>query len=97
MTASDVGYDRIHPWVKRVLGATHATVVVTITWAVLCLLLAHQATPAALARAVPAEQAGSGRSCLRRVRRWWAGPPLVLSQHPRDGGGTSDDGLGRRV
>ncbi len=76
MTASDVGYDRIHPWVKRVLGATHATVVVTITWAVLCLLLAQQATPAALARALPAEQAGSGRSCLRRVRRWWEGPPL---------------------
>ena len=58
------------------LGATHTTVVVTITWAVLCLLLAQQATPAALARALPAEQAGSGRSCLRRVRRWWAGPPL---------------------
>ncbi len=76
MTASDVGYDRIQTWVKTVLGATHATVVVTITWAVLCLLLAQQATPAALARALPAEQAGSGRSCLRRVRRWWEGPPL---------------------
>ncbi len=76
MTASDVGYDRIHRWVKRVLGATHTTVVVTITWAVLCLLLAQQATPAALARALPAEQAGSGRSCLRRVRRWWEGPAL---------------------
>ena len=76
MTASDVGYDRIHRWVKTVLGATHTTVVVTITWAVLCLLLAQQATPAALARALPAEQAGSGRSCLRRVRRWWEGPPL---------------------
>ena len=31
MTASDVGYDHIHVWVKRVLGATHATVVVTTT------------------------------------------------------------------
>jgi hypothetical protein len=25
---------------------------------------------------LPAEQAGSGRSCLRRVRRWWSGPVL---------------------
>jgi hypothetical protein len=25
---------------------------------------------------MPAEQAGSGRACLRRVRRWWTGPPL---------------------
>jgi hypothetical protein len=25
---------------------------------------------------MPAEQAGSGRACLRRVRRWWTSPPL---------------------
>jgi hypothetical protein len=42
----------------------------------LCLLLAQRATPAALARALPAEQVGSGRACVRRVRRWWTGPPL---------------------
>jgi hypothetical protein len=54
----------------------HTTVVVTVVWAVLCLLVAQRATPAALARALPAEHAGSGRSCLRRVRRWWRGPTL---------------------
>jgi len=50
--------------------------VVTIAWAVLCLLVAQRVTSAALARALPAEHAGSGRSCLRRVRRWWSGPAL---------------------
>jgi hypothetical protein len=60
-----------------VLGRTHATVVGTVTWAVFCLLVAQRVTPAALARALPHEQAGSGRSCLRRVRRWWSGPPLA--------------------
>jgi hypothetical protein len=49
---------------------------VTIAWAVLCLLVAQRVTSAALARALPAEHAGSGRSCLRRVRRWWSGPAL---------------------
>jgi hypothetical protein len=76
MTAAQVGYERVYGWVKHLLGATHATVVVTVAWAVLCLVVAQRATPAALARALPADQAGSGRSCLRRVRRWWAGPPL---------------------
>jgi hypothetical protein len=38
--------------------------------------VAQRVTSAALARALPAEQAGSGRSCLRRVRRWWQGPAL---------------------
>ena len=76
MTASDVGYDRLHTWIKQRLGPVHATVCRTVAWAVLCLLLAQRATPAALARALPAEQAGSGRACLRRVRRWWHGPPL---------------------
>jgi hypothetical protein len=76
MTASDVGYDRFYPWIKQRLGPVHATVCRTVAWAVLCLLLAQRATPAALARALPAEQAGSGRACLRRVRRWWNGPPL---------------------
>jgi len=50
--------------------------VVTVAWAVLCLLVAQRVTAAALARALPAEHAGSGRSCLRRVRRWWSGPAL---------------------
>ena len=76
MTASDVGYDRFYPWIKQRLGPVHATVCRTGAGAVLCLLLAQRATPAALARALPAEQAGSGRACLRRGRRWWNGPPL---------------------
>ncbi len=74
MTTAQVGYTPVYRWVTQVLGHTHTTVVATIAWAVLCLLVAQRATSAALARALPAEQAGSGRSCLRRVRRWWCGP-----------------------
>src|SRR2546428_3914573 len=70
MTTAQVGYLPVNRWVKHVLGSTHTTVVVTVAWAVLCLLVAQRATSAALARALPAEQAGSGRSCLRRGRRW---------------------------
>src|SRR4029450_2766948 len=76
MTTAQVGYLPVHRWVKYVLGSTHTTVVVTVAWAVLCLLVAQRVTAAALARALPAEHAGSGRSCLRRVRRWWSGPAL---------------------
>jgi hypothetical protein len=76
MTASDVGYDPIQPWIKSILGPVHATVRGTAAWALLCRLLAQRATPAAPARALPAEQAGSGRACWRCVRRWWCGPPL---------------------
>lgn len=76
MTTAQVGYLPVHRWVKHVLGSTHTTVVVTVAWAVLCLLAAQRVTAAALARALPAEHAGSGRSCLRRVRRWWSGPAL---------------------
>jgi hypothetical protein len=76
MTTAQVGYTPVHRWVKHVLGPTHTPVVGTITWAVLCLLVAQRVTSAALARALPAEHAGSGRSCLRRVRRWWSGPAL---------------------
>ena len=76
MTTAQVGYLPVHRWVKHVLGHTHTTVVVTVAWAVLCLLVAQRVTAAALARALPAEHAGSGRSCLRRVRRWWSGPAL---------------------
>src|SRR2546428_10619178 len=68
MTTAQVGYLPVNRWVKHVLGSTHTTVVVTVAWAVLCLLVAQRATSAALARALPAEQAGSGRSCLRRGR-----------------------------
>jgi hypothetical protein len=32
--------------------------------------------PAVLARALPATDAGAGRSRRRRVRRWWSGPAL---------------------
>ena len=46
-------------------------------WAVLCSVVAQGVTPAALARARPHEPAGSGRSWLRRVRRWWQGPALA--------------------
>ena len=79
MTTAQVGYTPVHRWVKHVLGTTHTTVVVTIAWAVLCLLVAQRVTSAALARALPAEHAGSGRSCLRRVRRWWSGRALIRS------------------
>jgi hypothetical protein len=58
------------------LGRTHATVVRTTVWIVLCVLMAQRVTAAALARALPADQSGSGRARLTRVRRWWAGPPL---------------------
>src|SRR5215467_13253803 len=76
MTTAQVGYSPVYRWVKQVLGNTHTTVVLTVAWAVLCLLVVELLTSAALARALPAEQAGSGRSCLRRVRRWWQGPAL---------------------
>ena len=76
MTASAVGYPQVRVWVKAMLGRTHATVVHTMAWAVLCVLVAQRVTPAALARALPAEQAGRARARLTRVRRWWTGPPL---------------------
>ena len=74
MTTAQGGYTPVYPWVKQVLGETHTTVVATVAWAVLCLLVAQRITAAAWGRALPAEQAGSGRSCLRRVRRWGRGP-----------------------
>ena len=76
MTASEVGYERVEGWVKALLAGTHRTVARTVAWAVLCLLLAQRLTPAALARALPAEQDGSGRARLTRVQRWRAGPAL---------------------
>ncbi len=76
MTASQVGYAKVWAWVKRYLDGTHPTVVSTVAWAVLCIIVAQRVTPAALARAIPAEEPGSGRSRLRRVRRWWQGPQL---------------------
>jgi hypothetical protein len=76
MTATDVGYEQVRAWVKVRLQQTHATVVQTIAWAVLRVLVSQRVTPAALARALPAEQSGSGRARLTRVRRWWAGPVL---------------------
>lgn len=76
MTASAVGYEHVRDWVKAMVPSTHATVVQTMAWAVLCVLVAQRITSAALARALPAEQAGGGRARLTRVRRWWSGPPL---------------------
>jgi hypothetical protein len=52
----------------------------TIAWVVLCLVVAQRVTPAALARAIPATDAGSGRRRLRRVQRWWQGPELHLDR-----------------
>jgi len=58
MTATEVGYEQVRAWVKARVKQTHATVVQTIAWAVLCVLVAQRVTPAALARALPAEHAG---------------------------------------
>jgi hypothetical protein len=80
MTAAGVGYERVHGWVKQRLGRAHATVGQPITWAILCVLLAQRVTPAALARALPAEHAGSARARLTRVRRWWKGPSLCQAE-----------------
>jgi Transposase DDE domain len=76
MTTAAVGYEPVYAWVKQGVGQTHRTGGRTVAWAVLCIVVAQRVTPAALARALPHEQAGSGRSCLRRVRRWWQGPAL---------------------
>jgi hypothetical protein len=76
MTATEVGYEQVRAWVKTGLQRTQATVVQTSAWAVLCVLSAQRVTPAALARALPAAHAGSGRARLTRVRRWWAGPAV---------------------
>jgi hypothetical protein len=74
MKTAQVGYTPLQRWVKHVLGHTHTTVVVTIAWATLCFLGAHRVTSAVLARALPAEHASAGWSCLRRGRRWRSGP-----------------------
>lgn len=78
MTASVVGYANVLAWVKARLIGKHITAVRTVAWGVLCILVAQRVTPAALARAIPAEDSGSGRSRLRRVRRWWRGSELDL-------------------
>ena len=77
MTTAAVGYEPVYAWVKQVGGQAHRTVGRTVAWAVLGIVVAQRVTPAARARALPHEQAGSGRSCLRRVRRWWQGPALA--------------------
>jgi hypothetical protein len=51
MTTAQGGYLPVHRWVKHVLSRTPTTVVATIAWAVLCLLVAQRVTPAALAPA----------------------------------------------
>ena len=58
MTTAQVGYEPVYRWVKNILGRMHTTVVATVAWAVLALLVAQRTTPAALARALPAEHAG---------------------------------------
>ncbi|MBV9281651.1 MAG: transposase [Chloroflexi bacterium] len=78
MTASQIGYARLETWVKRYLAGTHRTVVGTVAWVIICLVVAQRLTPAALARAIPATEPGSRRTRLRRVQRWWQGPELDL-------------------
>src|SRR5256885_14708839 len=104
MTPAQVGYRPVPRWVKHILGSTHTTVVVTVAWAVLCLLGAQRVTAAALARALPAEHAGSGRSCLRRGRRRGGGaalapgaarPPPVPPALPPPAGGPPPGALGQ--
>ena len=51
MTTAQGGYAPIQQWVTYVLGTTHTTVVITVVWAVRCLLVAQRVTSAALARA----------------------------------------------
>ncbi len=67
MTASDVGYERVERWGKALLAGTHRTVVRTVAWAVLCLLLAQRATPAALARALRAVREEKRQALLNMV------------------------------
>ena len=76
MTASQIGYGKVHAWVKTHLPGTHCTVVATVAFVILCLLVSQRLNPAALARAIPAEEKGSARSRLRRMRRCWYGPDL---------------------
>jgi hypothetical protein len=78
MTASHIGYAKVEGWAKPYLDGTHQTVLKTVAWVVLCLLVAQGLRPTALARAIPTEEAGSGRSRLRRVQRWWRGPAVPL-------------------
>jgi hypothetical protein len=80
MTASSIGYDKVLGWVNARLGSSHLTVVRTFGWIVLCIIVAQRVTPAALARAIPAEESGSARTRLRRVARWWQGPELDLGK-----------------
>jgi hypothetical protein len=74
MTASGIGYGKVASWVKSDLGGTHRTVLGTVGWVILCLLVAQRLNPAALARALPAEEAGSARRRPRRLLRGWSGP-----------------------
>jgi hypothetical protein len=63
MTPAAVGYEPDYAWGKQEVGQTPRTGGRTVAWAVLCIVVAQRVTPAALARALPHEQAGSGRSC----------------------------------
>lgn len=79
MTTSQIGYAKVLQWVKHYLIDVHATTVGTVAWSILCLLAAQSLTPAALARALPMEEGGTGRNRLRRVQRWHQGPPFSSS------------------
>ena len=68
MTASDVGDDCIHTWIKQILGPVHATVRRTVAWALLCLLLAQRSTRAPAARVCGA--CGAGGQVRHWTKRW---------------------------
>ncbi len=76
MTASQIGYGNVHTWVKSFLPRAHGTVVKTVAFVILCLLVAQRLNPAALARAIPFEEECTARNRLRRMNRCWYGPDL---------------------
>ena len=76
MTASQIGYGKVHSWVKTFVPQAHGTVVKTVAFTILCLLVAQRLNPAALARAIPFSEEGTARNRLRRMNRCWYGPDL---------------------
>jgi hypothetical protein len=67
----------VHRWGKHGLGRLPMTGVMTGAWVGLCLLGASASLRRRLPGPCRGEPGSSGRSCLRRVRRWWSGPGLA--------------------
>jgi hypothetical protein len=82
MTALTIDYESQVEWVKGYLVNEHAASVKKTAWAVGWVLAAQSLTPADMARALPMEESGSGRSRLRRIQRWRQGSisPQVRGQ-----------------